>query len=243
MRRSRAVLRSARSRTRSACSIGWRPGGFSRPSTPERSPRCSRGCCPRIRTPGPRWPRSPSELDRFAADPEGSLLAGDGVVPADDVGHPPLADARTSTGRSILVRLTRAPRSRRRRRWVIAVVALLVAVALVVAGFVLLRPDEGAAPSATPEAQPTPTEAASTSAPRRPRPLPRRPLRRRPRRLRRRRPRRPPPPTPPAAPSATATEPRRRRPRLPERRPRHSRPARSPATTPSFLPGSTRRGP
>ncbi len=106
-----------------------------------------------------------AELDRLAADPEGSLLAGDGVVPADDdAGHPPLADVRTE-GPVDPGPPHSAPRSRRRHRWVIAVVALLVAAAFVVAGLVLLRPGGGAAPSATPEAQPTPTQAVSTSAP------------------------------------------------------------------------------
>jgi serine/threonine protein kinase len=108
------------------------------------------------------------ELDRLAADPDGSLLAGHGVVPADDdPGPPPLAHTGTE-GPVDPGPPFSAPVSRGRRRWVLAVVALLVAVALVAAGIVLLRPGGGTAPGATPAAQPTqpsPTQAASTSAP------------------------------------------------------------------------------
>ena len=99
-------------------------------------------------------------LDRFAADPEGALLTGDEA--ADDAHEPPAADA--DVDRPVGPPLTHVP-SRRRRRWVLGLVAMLVAVALVAAGFVLLRPDGGAAPSTTAEAQASPTQAASTSVP------------------------------------------------------------------------------
>jgi serine/threonine protein kinase len=106
------------------------------------------------------------ELDRFAAEPEGPLLAGHGVVPADEPEAPqPAAGADRPAGPP----LTHSP-SRRRRRWVLGLVALLVVVALVAAGMVLLRPRGGEDPITPPVAQPTsagttPSSAATTAPP------------------------------------------------------------------------------
>ena len=177
------------------------------------------------------------QLDRFAADPEGSLLAGHGAVSADDLDPPPSVATRRQVPSDIGPPPSDSPSdfpSRRRRRGVIAVIVLLVAVAFVVAGFVLLRPGGGAAPSTTPEAQPTPSQAAPTSAPT---------------------PTTAPPtaaalPTsagsPSPAPTATASATGGGATSSPTATgvpTAAQRPGRSPATTPSFPPGSTRRGP
>jgi serine/threonine protein kinase len=99
------------------------------------------------------------QLSRFAADPRTSVLADEGdaaVVPAMPLGPsgPPGGGAAAPAGPPVS--------SRPRRGRVLALVAVLVAVALVLAGIVLLRSRGGNEPATAPQPQPSST---STSAP------------------------------------------------------------------------------